>query len=107
MENNTGKCESCGMSPTSSADELFCEQCLAKYPWPILKATIDYFDYALGLVDGTVFTFSSASVKGDWVSLILSGAMTKSTNAPVYPLDRGVVVNLNHIVWCADAPSGS
>jgi hypothetical protein len=83
-------------------------------PRPLIKATSDASDYALGLKNGTVFTFTEASIHGQWVCL--EGVRSHSVPAPMryaatsemaFSFDRGVEVRLDEIAWVADAPWGS
>lgn len=86
------------------------------WPWPLAKACVDYFHYALGLRDGTViyFTKATASDDGLWVTLApenlqLTPAWPTTIRAVIgsYNFERGLVVRVADIVWCADAPFGS
>lgn len=75
-------------------------------PPSLLKATQDYFDYALKLTTGEVIRFAQAKIHGDYVTLEpLFGEPFKFHRD--YHCPRGVDVRLDQIVWCADAPEGS
>lgn len=88
--------------------EIVCGSCRADIPESLLKACVDNpFDYVLGLKDGTVIRFSGADIKGNWVT-IERGEWGKSDALLFgYPMERGVDIRLDQIVWCADAPEGS
>jgi hypothetical protein len=88
--------------------EDLCAPCRLKYPPSLLKATYDYFDYALQLRTGEVFYFASATIYGDFVSLELIDDPTREREPRRrYPFERGIDVRASDIVWCADAPYGS
>lgn len=85
-------------------------------PSDLQKACEDYFEYAIGLKDGTVFYFAQADRQGGW--LLLSEVRGHSARALQYPsewrqecdffnFDRGVQVRIADIAWIADAPFGS
>jgi hypothetical protein len=84
----------------------FCVACVSEYPESLLKATCDPFDYALGLRNGMVFWFESASIHGEWVTLNPIPGEQASTGIP-FPCPRGVEIRTAEILWCADAPGGS
>ncbi len=84
-------------------------------PDVLLKACLDQFDYALGLVDGTVIRFCEARIEGDWVHLNLglepfrgkvhlNGCHEASGK---FSFPRDIAVRLDKIVWVCDAPEGS
>lgn len=78
-----------------------CPSCVLKYSPALRKACVDEFLYAVGLTDGTVITFSKATVYGDWVHLYdVDDDLDVDTS-------RGIDVNLNHILWVVEAPKGS
>jgi hypothetical protein len=89
--------------------EDLCRPCRLRYPPALLKATCDYFDYALRLRTGETIFFCSATIQGDFVHLTLDGSICQHQGepAPPYPFERGVDVRAADIVWCADAPFGS
>ena len=91
----------------------------AGWPWPLAKATVDSFDYAIGLRDGSIIRFQSARHDGhdDWVTIekdgleiskagdSLRGAASPSLGD--FNFDRGLVVRVSEIIWATDAPHGS
>ena len=89
----------------------------AGWPWALVKAINDPFDYALGLRDGTIIFFECATQLGkntDWVLLTLSdthsdsNAYRQSFNYKVgVGKARGIEVRVSDIVWASDAPYGS
>ncbi len=88
-----------------------CPDCRLKYPSSLLKAVGDPFDYALGLKDGTVIQFHTASINGDWVTL--EGITNQQGDSPFleayygHRFYRGIQIRFDQIIWCADAPDGS
>lgn len=74
------------------------------YPYPLAKATVDNFDYALKTKSGCMFRFSSATAVNDkWV--IIEGGYGGNGYQAAHP--RGTYIRLDEIVWVADAPEGS
>jgi hypothetical protein len=83
-------------------------------PLLLIKATSQALTYALGLWDGTVFTFTEANIHGPWATL--KGVRSHS----VPPLKRGkersdaycvfdkvVEVRIDSIIWVTDSPWGN
>jgi hypothetical protein len=77
------------------------------YPPSLAKATMDEFDYAVGLSNGVVIRFRRAVPNGQFVTLKEVEELFPGIGRPRYPLDRGIDVRLTSIEWCADAPAGS
>jgi hypothetical protein len=83
------------------------------WPWPLAKATVDAFDYAIGLKDGTVIRFESAEASEDmqWVTITparIDVVVWGSTEpADTFSFARGLVIRVSEIVWACDAPQGS
>lgn len=76
----------------------------------LAKACLDYFDYAVGLKNGHVIQFSIAEVRSpEWLLLKVDLEDHKEENEKRvgHPFERGVMVRLSEIAWCADAPNGS
>jgi hypothetical protein len=78
----------------------------------LVKACLDYFDYALRLKSGEVIRFTDAAWHGNgW--LTLNGVdPNKDFRSPhrqdlPFPAARGVDVRLDDILWVMDAPCGS
>lgn len=76
----------------------------------LAKASTDNFDYAIGLVDGSVFRFCEARlVKGSLMIDLHDARRVSPTDHDedlcVYP--RGVEVRISSIIWATDAPMGS
>lgn len=85
-------------------------------PEMLSKAILDYFDYAIGLRDGTRIHFHDAELSKTegWIRLIditefhARGEDCRTRDAlpdRLYP--RGMDVRISDIIWCADAPTGS
>lgn len=98
-----------------SASEVAEAFCLM---WPLVKAAIDPFDYAIGLRSGAVIRFERLTFDKDpfdgkqptFVTLI--GVEEHSIRqhpgvVDIFTFDRGLVVRIDEIVWAADAPRGS
>lgn len=83
------------------------------YPPSLAKACIDNpFDYAMCLIDGTVWRVSGASaINSDFVHIDKAKFVEVDFNdkhkPPAYPFERGVDVRVDCIMWIADAPEGS
>ena len=95
-------------------EELYCENCIEKYPKALLKALFDPFDYMIGLKNGDVFRFEYAEIKGDWLFLTRAGSRIAENECDLIepfrggiPFPRGVWIRLDEIAWVADAPYGS
>ena len=83
-------------------------------PWPVVKASEDPFDYAVGLRDGSVFFFEHCAIDADYKFVTLLGVRAHSFPPPRHGLDpnrdmqlsfaRGVVVRVEDILWAADGP---
>lgn len=104
------KCPICGRKGAIMLDGLltdFCRRCQRRYPWPLLKATKNNWYFYAKLVTGELIRFPEASIKGKWVTLkeptILSSGSALGLQEVL--LGRGVVVQLNQIVWCVDQDS--
>lgn len=83
------------------------------YPPALAKACIDNpFDYAMCLIDGTVWMVSGVrAINKDFVHIdkenFESIYANAKSGAPKYPFERGVDVRVDCIMWIADAPNGS
>jgi hypothetical protein len=82
------------------------------YSEHLAKACIDYFDYAIGLVDGTIWRVHEMdAISRDWVRIKPESFMNNADrcgDAPTpFPFARGVDVRVSCIMWVADAPHGS
>ena len=93
------------------------------WPYALVKATMDHFDYAAQIRDLGVVGFHDASDIGDgWVRLedlfevdhskcgLRDGSGQLREQWPSClpcPCDRGIEVRLSDILWVADAPHGS
>lgn len=89
------------------------------FGWPeaLAKALCDPHDYALGLEDGTVIRFQSASadsIDSPWVHLEDIAGHTIKYQVPdhlrgsaPFTLPRGIDVRVDNIAWVVDAPMGS
>jgi len=90
--------------------------------WPpaLAKAGIDFFDYALGLRNGTVLRFNEARyIDQEWVHLSAGCEPRYEGLEMLWPplgehrdmgplcFQRGIDVRLMEIAWVADAPYGS
>ena len=98
-----------GPMPDGTAYTDGCAACRDRYPAALLKAHGDYFDYALRLRTGEVIRFMEARIEGDWVHLTVSPACDQPEffGRLPYPMDRGLDVRIDDIVWVADAPEGA
>ena len=95
-------------------------------PWPIVKASVDPFDYAVGLRDGSVLFFEHCQIDADHKFVTLLGVRAHSfaslrhgpearqrtsfvhaDRETSFTFDRGLVVRVEDILWAADAPYGS
>ena len=84
-------------------------------PPAIVKAMEDNpFDYACGLIDGSIIYFMGATweVGATYVHLELDLPMMDDRGPrrgrfKLPPFERGVDVRIDHITWAADAPHGS
>ena len=106
------ECLVCGkvLITNPESPKFACEDCSKKYPSSLIKALFDPFDYALGLLDGTIIRFTQASIRGDWVTLLGSeSAGDHPLETPVYGFKfyRGIQIRFDQIAWCSDAPGGS
>ena len=103
-------CDRCGINVGSHAWG-FCQPCIDKYSFALLKSTVDPFDYAMRLSSGEIIYYDECSINGDWVSIrrpIQKGPDVNSVQGPkLPPFERGVDIRLDDIVWVADAPYGS
>ena len=80
------------------------------YETALEKATCDEpWDYAIGLVDGSVFRFEGADFmrKGTWVHLRGIREWHLPRGSISYNFDRGIDIPISAIVWVTDAPEGS
>jgi len=80
----------------------------------LAKACVDPFDYAIALVDGTVWRVHEVvALSKDWIRIegkeFCEHKHWGDTKAqePEYPFPRGVDVQVRNIIWVADAPQGS
>ena len=81
------------------------------WPWPLVKALSDCYDYRIGLRDGSVVHFTSASCTDDpqpqWVTIEADGLevtgplKSQLDESEGYPA-RGLVVRVSEIVWAID-----
>lgn len=86
-------------------------------PWPLSKALSDPFEYAVGLRDGSVVHFESASIRLEAPEFItLNGVRHHSVPAVdvthdrkpwPFSFERGLVIRISDVMWAADAPHGS
>jgi hypothetical protein len=86
---------------------LACSRCSVAYPSALVKAMFDPFDYACGLIDGTVIRFGEAQIQGKWVHLNPRAVDQPEQRGLPFAMERGVDVRIDRIVWVADAPQGS
>lgn len=100
------KCPICGDLITAPVPDS-CRRCRQRYPWPLLKASWDPFDYAVGLVNGATIRFSECIIEGPWITLNLSDEQPDGRPSLPCPCPRGVTIHLDQILWVADAPWGS
>lgn len=98
----------------AASQDGVCIPCLRTYPPALIKAACDPFDYALRLETGEVLRFTSATIHGEYVTLVSDGDdktfaadAIPAAQRLAYPCPRGVDVRVSAIVWCADAPEGS
>ena len=79
--------------------------------WPpaLIKAREDNWDYAMGLMDGSVLLFSQATphAGGQWVHLEEIRPRSGPIAAVEINWDRGMDIRLAEIAWVSDAPFGS
>jgi hypothetical protein len=99
----------CIICQDRASQDGICIHCQRTYPPALIKAVGDPFDYALRLVTGEIFRFTSATIHGEYVTLEGFGGSTGETlpQKMAYPFPRGLDVRVSAIVWCADAPEGS
>ena len=100
------RCTICG-DLVPAGMPVSCRRCRRRYPWPLLKAMYDPFDYALGLANGLIIRFSECVIEGPWITLRLSGEQPAGSPPLPFPCARGVTLHLDQILWVADAPEGS
>jgi len=85
----------------------WCPDCCARYPYPLLKATLDHWQYFAMLTTGETVSFQEADIAGDWVTL--KGAKFLPRYADQLKeqllLGRGIVVRVDQIVWVVDEDS--
>ena len=91
----------------------------AGWPYALIKATQDEFDYALALKSGEVFFFRHARAQEclKWATIFphnefhdlqdLRGAFDLRANIVGIGQDRGLEINIDNIAWVTDAPFGS
>jgi hypothetical protein len=95
------RCVACGQL----TDELWaCGPCSRKYPPSLLKAAGDTFEYALQTKTGDVIRFYTATIHGDFCTLVGGPAEADQVIAAGYRCPRGINVRIADIVWCADNP---
>jgi len=99
------RCPLCGDLTTAPVPDA-CRRCRQRYPWPLLKASYDPFDYAVGLVNGLTIRFTECIIEGPWITLRVSDEQQPVTQLS-YPCPRGVTIHLDQILWVTDAPRGS
>lgn len=108
------------MSDVADASKMWEENELVHdlgYSPALAKACIDSsFDYAMCLIDGTVWRICGArAINKDYVHVGKVDFETCSStkdyrdehDKPKYPFERGVDVRVDCIMWIADAPEGS
>ena len=88
------------------------EKTLARHgwPWPLVKATVDEFDYAVKLRSGAriYFTHAAANLACiQWVTLLGLDCQKSDAMPSTFIPERGLVVRVADIEWCVDAPFGS
>jgi len=106
------RCYCCGRPTVADAEflkDLACRRCRRRLPPALVKAVNDDFDYACRLRTGEIFRFTSASIHGEYATLVLDprAQSADSAFAVPYPFPRGLDVRIAEIVWCGDAPEGS
>jgi len=90
----------------------------AGWPYALIKATQDEFDYALALKSGEVFFFRHARAQLclKWATIFphdfhdlkdLRGAFDLRANTVGIGQDRGLEIHIDNIAWVTDAPFGS
>ncbi len=101
-------CPGCGF-PYNSDSGFGCRDCLRKYGPALIKAAVDYFDYAVKLRTGETLFFHTAELHGDWVLLLDENESAEQTWEQTIGVrsPRGLCVHLDAIVWASDAPWGS
>lgn len=103
------------IDPEEEAKEL----AEAGWPYALIKATQDEFDYALALKTGEVFFFRHARAQEclKWATIFphkdfhdlqdLRSAFDLRANIVGIGKDRGLEINIDNIAWVTDAPFGS
>jgi hypothetical protein len=84
----------------SSSSSLYPEN--AEWPVVLRKACHDSWQFAVGLTNGTVIVFESASIKGDYITL---QGIIKPPCSHEFNWGRGIEVHRSMIAWCADSDS--
>lgn len=110
--NVCSQCQSPSLDARAEWD-TWCPDCVARYGTHLLKATVDYFDYAMRLTSGDLIYFNLARIQGEWIyvggddfqNATWHDGPPRATQNP--PFDRGLQIHLSAIAWCADAPFGS
>jgi hypothetical protein len=99
------RCFVCG--ETRDLDEFdACGDCVATFGRVLIKATVDPFDYMVGLRDGRMVRFNLAEIRpGGWLLLTGDGRPVETDFLP--RPERGIHVRVSDIVWACDAPEGS
>lgn len=100
------QCPICKITQRESGDYA-CGNCVARVGSVLAKANVDSFDYAAGLVSGAVIRFSHAAIQGDWITLYGINLADSKLPLPISDAERGLDVQISHIAWAIDAPSGS
>lgn len=102
-------CPICGQR-LADETETWCERCRRVYPWPLLKATMNNWNFYAKLRTGEVIRFAEASISGVWITLkqvelLNSAEFSVLEHEDPIMYGRGLVVQLGDIVWCADEDS--
>lgn len=100
------KCPAC-KDELITTDDWCCERCVNRYGPVLIKAIVDEFDYAVGLVSGEVIRFTKAETHGDWVTLGDIDLDKSKLPAQLSCPERGLDVRISQIAWACDAPQGS
>lgn len=96
-----------------SRDETLLE---AGWPWPLVKALTDNYEYHVGLRDGSVVRFTSAEeayaadeLSTAWVTIRAEGLKIRGplqnqleNHLDVVHPARGLVLRVSQIVWAVD-----
>lgn len=77
-------------------------------PWPLVKASLDYFTYVVGLRTGDIIEFHCCEFDEDHVWVTLQDIISHNLFEPEHamPFPRGIAVRIVDVLWAADAPRG-